>query len=177
MRNENLQPGLLLLDSKLRLLHFNSEAVKILAYPTGPESIKRPDLFLSGRVKSGLVEDSPTESPTFTKEFKSGNRRYTCRTFTLEPQEAESFRKATVLLLERNPVRVSALSHASQMFGFSPRENQTVGLLLQGLTSNEIASRLDISPNTVKTFLRLVMVKMGVTTRSGILGKIFISPS
>jgi DNA-binding CsgD family transcriptional regulator len=177
MRNEKLQAGLLLVDSKLKLLHFNSEAVKILAYPTGPERIKRLDVFLSDRVRSGLVEERATESPTFTKEFKSGNRRYTCRTFTLEPQEAESFRRATVLLLERNPFRVSALSQAAQMFGFTPRENQTVELLLQGLTSKEIASRLEISPNTVKAFVRLVMVKMGVTTRSGIVGKIFISPS
>jgi DNA-binding CsgD family transcriptional regulator len=177
MGNEKLQAGLLLVDSKLKLLHFNSEAVKILAYPTVPERIKRVDVFLSDRVKSGLVSENPAQSLTFTKEFKSGNRRYTCRTFTLEPQEAESFHRATVLLLERNPFRVSALSQASQMFGFTPRENQTVELLLQGLTSKEIATRLDISPNTVKAFVRLVMVKMGVTTRSGIVGKIFISPA
>jgi DNA-binding CsgD family transcriptional regulator len=63
------------------------------------------------------------------------------------------------------------------MFGFTPRENQTVELLLQGLTSKEIATRLEISPNTVKAFVRLVMVKMGVTTRSGIVGKIFLSPA
>jgi DNA-binding CsgD family transcriptional regulator len=44
--------------------------------------------------------------------------------------------------------------------------------LLQGLTSKEIAQRMGISPNTVKAFLRLVMVKMGVSTRSGIVGKI-----
>jgi DNA-binding CsgD family transcriptional regulator len=35
-----------------------------------------------------------------------------------------------------------------------------------------MADRMKISPNTVKSFLRLVMVKMGVSTRSGILGKI-----
>ena len=31
---------------------------------------------------------------------------------------------------------------------------------------------MHISPNTVKAFLRLVMVKMDVSTRSGIIGKI-----
>jgi DNA-binding CsgD family transcriptional regulator len=31
---------------------------------------------------------------------------------------------------------------------------------------------MKISPNTVKAFLRIVMVKMGVSTRSGILGKV-----
>jgi len=47
-----------------------------------------------------------------------------------------------------------------------------VEFLLQGLTSKEIANRMGISPNTVKAFLRLVMVKMKVSTRSGIAGKI-----
>jgi len=47
-----------------------------------------------------------------------------------------------------------------------------VEYLLQGLTSKEIAARMNISPNTVKAFLRLVMVKMKVSTRSGIAGKI-----
>jgi DNA-binding CsgD family transcriptional regulator len=47
-----------------------------------------------------------------------------------------------------------------------------VEYLIQGLTSKEIAVRMNISPNTVKAFLRLVMVKMKVSTRSGIAGKI-----
>jgi DNA-binding CsgD family transcriptional regulator len=59
------------------------------------------------------------------------------------------------------------------MFDFTPREKETVELLMQGLTSKEIAERLKISPNTVKAFVRLVMVKMGVTTRSAVVGKLF----
>jgi hypothetical protein len=47
-----------------------------------------------------------------------------------------------------------------------------VEFLLQGLTSKEIATRMQISPNTVKAFVRLVMVKMKVSTRSGITGKV-----
>jgi DNA-binding CsgD family transcriptional regulator len=47
-----------------------------------------------------------------------------------------------------------------------------VEFLLEGFTSKEIAERMKISPNTVKAFIRLVMVKMGVSTRSGIIGKL-----
>jgi DNA-binding CsgD family transcriptional regulator len=60
----------------------------------------------------------------------------------------------------------------SQLFGLTSREQQTVKFLLEGLTSKEIAERMQISPNTVKAFIRLVMVKMNVSTRSGIIGKI-----
>ena len=44
--------------------------------------------------------------------------------------------------------------------------------LIQGLSSKEIAYRMNISPNTVKAFFRLVMLKMEVSNRSGIMGKI-----
>ena len=60
----------------------------------------------------------------------------------------------------------------SERFGLTPRERETVKLLLQGLTSKEIAAQMGISSNTVKAFVRLVMIKMGVSTRSGIAGKI-----
>jgi len=53
------------------------------------------------------------------------------------------------------------------------RELQAVELLMDGLRSKEIALRMQISPNTVKAFLRLVMLKMGVSTRSGIVRKVF----
>jgi DNA-binding CsgD family transcriptional regulator len=64
------------------------------------------------------------------------------------------------------------LSQMSEQFALTEREKETVELLLQGLTSKEIAIRMNISPNTVKAFLRLVMVKMGVSTRSGIVGRV-----
>jgi DNA-binding CsgD family transcriptional regulator len=60
----------------------------------------------------------------------------------------------------------------SHRFGLTAREEETVQLLVEGLTSKEIATRMKISPNTVKGFIRLIMVKMNVFTRSGIIGKI-----
>jgi DNA-binding CsgD family transcriptional regulator len=76
------------------------------------------------------------------------------------------------LLLERNTTSSLVLEEIAKQFDLTQRERETVELLLQGLTSKEIASRMAISPNTVKAFLRLVMVKMGVSTRSGIVGRI-----
>jgi DNA-binding CsgD family transcriptional regulator len=47
-----------------------------------------------------------------------------------------------------------------------------VELLIEGMTTKEMAQALGLSPNTIKSFLRLVMAKMGVSTRSGIVGKL-----
>jgi DNA-binding CsgD family transcriptional regulator len=77
------------------------------------------------------------------------------------------------VLLERDASSsYSALEEVSEQFDLTQRERETVEFLLQGLTSKEIATRMQISPNTVKAFLRLVMVKMKVSTRSGIAGKL-----
>ena len=75
------------------------------------------------------------------------------------------------VLIEGNSAPLD-LKGISDMFGLTPRERTATQLLTQGLTSKEIAARMGISPNTVKAFLRLVMMKTGVTTRSGIVGKV-----
>lgn len=57
-------------------------------------------------------------------------------------------------------------------FHLTARERQAVGNLVKGLTSKEIAQEMGISPNTVKSFLRLVMTKAGVSTRAGLIGRV-----
>jgi DNA-binding CsgD family transcriptional regulator len=76
------------------------------------------------------------------------------------------------MLLERHTSGTDALSEVTEQFDLTGRESEIVSLLMEGLTSKEIANRMKISPNTVKAFLRLVMLKMDVSTRSGIVGKI-----
>ena len=53
------------------------------------------------------------------------------------------------------------LSHVSERFHLTPREQEVVQYLVEGLTSKEIAVRLEISPNTVKAFLHSVMITSG----------------
>jgi DNA-binding CsgD family transcriptional regulator len=76
------------------------------------------------------------------------------------------------LLLERRSPGWLSLSEISESYNLTRRERQTVELLVRGLTTKEIAVQMSVSPNTVKAFLRLVMIKLGVSTRSGIVGKI-----
>jgi DNA-binding NarL/FixJ family response regulator len=81
---------------------------------------------------------------------------------------------ALAVLLERASAKSAAsLAQLSEKFHLTTREQEVAQFLLQGLTSKEIGLRMQISPNTVKAFLRLIMVKMGVSTRSAIVGKAF----
>ena len=53
-----------------------------------------------------------------------------------------------------------------------PKTKETVDLLLQDLSTKQIAGRMNISPNTAKAFLRSVMIKVGAENRTGIIGRI-----
>jgi DNA-binding CsgD family transcriptional regulator len=172
VRPSKSAPGILLLDpTTLKLYAFNPEALQILAYPANPLTLKQLSTFLAEVINSRLVHRN-TGTPAFAAEFPSGNRRYQCSVFRLEKQL--NGRPAPIaLLFERGSSSDSELLQVSKEFNLTPREQRTVQLLVEGLTSKEIANRMNVSPNTVKAFLRLVMVKMGTSTRSGVLSKLF----
>jgi DNA-binding CsgD family transcriptional regulator len=171
----NSAPGFLLLDSRLRPVAYNAEGLSILSYPTKPESIRQLPQFLSDKVRATLVSGGSFDKPIFARECSSGRRTYNCRTVRLD-FDGSTLTKlsplAFAILLERhNSGGAAALDVLARQFDLTARECETVALLLEGLTSKEIATRMNISPNTVKAFLRLVMLKMDVSTRSGIVGK------
>jgi DNA-binding CsgD family transcriptional regulator len=172
VQTNSANPGFVVVDAGLNLIASNSEAVQILVFPNRPEKIRQIDSMVSERIRTKLVEPQSTGDPTFVAEFRSGNRTYTCRSYPLHVGAKSGTPPSMVLVFERRPSTTIAMSDVSSQYGLTPREQETIQLLLQGLTSKEIAERMSISPNTVKAFLRLVMVKMGVSTRSGIVGKI-----
>jgi DNA-binding CsgD family transcriptional regulator len=161
--------GLLLTDSSLKPFYSNSEAIQILTYPENPKLIKSLDPFIPQQIRSALLAPDPLA--LVLAEFTSGKRRYSCRAFSLQSHlNQASSRTLHALMFEQTPRGAIDFSQLAGQFQLTPREREAVGFLIRGLTSKEIANQMRVSPNTVKAFLRLVMVKMGVSTRSGIVG-------
>jgi DNA-binding CsgD family transcriptional regulator len=50
--------------------------------------------------------------------------------------------------------------------GLSPREAEVIALITQGLTNQEIADRMFVSINSVKTYIRAAYRKINVERRS-----------
>jgi len=168
------RPGLVVVDRSLNLVASNLEAIQILTFPSPPDKIPNLEGWLTKRIRGGLVDRRSSAPLSFVEQFKSAKRTYYCRSFPMNLSGNAQVPNcpALVLLLERSTNGAVKLAEICMRFGLTPRELETVKLLFEGLTSKEIADRMKISPNTVKAFLRLVMVKMGVSTRSGIVGKI-----
>jgi DNA-binding CsgD family transcriptional regulator len=164
--------GFLLLDAGLNLITSNDPALQILCFPSEASRIKLPKVSLSDQVHTTLLDRRRQGGPVFVKEFRSGKRLYICKSFQVDCDGHYSVQPAFAVLLERDAASSASLAEISEQFDLTQRERETVEFLLQGLTSKEIATRMNISPNTVKAFVRLVMVKMKVSTRSGIAGKI-----
>jgi DNA-binding CsgD family transcriptional regulator len=158
--------GLVLLNSSLEPIYGNSEAFSVIAYPAQPA--KSADAEFSHSIRTLMGKQlHPDHLPT-TTHFVSGRRRYLCRIFGLEPRPSGDSTPTIALTIERDSVPVDLLEH----FHLTDREIEVVQHLADGLTSKEIAQRMNVSPNTVKTFMRMVMIRMGVTTRAGVIGKL-----
>jgi DNA-binding CsgD family transcriptional regulator len=174
------RPGLIVVDASLSVVASNAEALQILTFPDRPEKIHHLETWIANRIRSNIVERQ--SSSRVVGEFHSAKRTYLCRSFPLDlagnqkmgNQKNGSSHSGALLIvmLERKSNEAITIAEISERFGLTAREQETVQFLLEGLTSKEIAQRMKISPNTVKAFIRLVMVKMSVSTRSGIIGKI-----
>ncbi len=169
--------GLLLTDSSLKPLYANKEAVRVLIYPKDPGKISNVDRIVEEKAHS-LIASLRTDSPSSSlfREFVSGRRVYHCRAVTMDPDPHRPLQPALALLLERRQAGCVNFAPIGDHYRLAPREREALGWLALGLTGKEIAARMKISPNTVKTLLHLVMIKMDVSTRTAVMAKLIASP-
>jgi len=172
---ESLAAGFLLLDASLRPIYASEEALAILTYPGVPSKNKGFDNFLQSRIRSLVPSNgnhNGLSASRFVNEVASGNRRYQLRAFSVKSNLGIERGPVIALLLERGHRGTFNLKSVARKFRLTQRERETLDLLTQDLSTKQIASRMDISPNTAKAFLRSVMIKVGAENRTGIMGKI-----
>ena len=164
--------GLLLLDKLRRPIYVNEVAVSILCYPESPPRNESLGYSLVRTIDSLLSKQDGPLCSQFPNKFASGKRHYQVHVFTLNSYLENGTGPTLAVLFERNHRASLELSRISQKFHLTPRETEALKLLMQGYTTRQIASRMHISPNTAKTFLRFVMFKTGAYDRAGVLAKI-----
>jgi two-component system response regulator NreC len=86
------------------------------------------------------------------------------------------FSKAVLALMQgKSPVQ--SQSAGTLPVGLTRREEEILNLVAQGLTSQEIASKLFISPRTVETHRAHLMDKLGVNNTAGLVRFAFLHSS
>jgi DNA-binding CsgD family transcriptional regulator len=168
--------GFLLLDPSLRLIFANEEVVQILNYQNSKpkqNGHRLPDGLLRDKIYPMLRTDGPSAQFRPAIEFQSGRRRYVCRIFCVTTRPGLGAQRHDVaLLFERTSTSTFDIEKIRKTYHLTEREEETLQHLIRGLTTKEIALRMQVSPNTVKAFLRLVMIKMGSRSRAGVMSKV-----
>ncbi len=177
-------------------VYSNGEAMAVLENFTplsGDQAIGPRDLTnLSARWKSLLdsrsteakpLAENPPPDPEFLEMFQSQRRKYAVKGMMLSelsPTQAHDHpapkTESYLFILERiHPDRMN-LAIVFREYHLSPREQEVVRLLLEGLSNKEIAEKLGIRINTVKDYLKMLTRKLGVGSRTGILSCILSGP-
>lgn len=80
----------------------------------------------------------------------------------------------TIYIRPSSPSGVHDFAKKISDFGLTERETEIIEMIARGLNNKEIASKLFISYNTVRTHTGNVMTKLGVANRTAILSKLDI---
>lgn len=148
------QPDVILMDLKMqgmggvaaiRTIKHNEPKIKIIA--------------LTSYIDDGLVQGA----------LQAGANGYLMKNVQAD-EMANAIRSAAVGRLTLSPEASEALSESSEFPVFpaedlTDRERDVLKLLTEGLSNNEIAERLIISPSTVKYHIGNIYTKLGVDSR------------
>lgn len=162
----------ILIDARGMPVSVSGEALRVLLYPGEVPPNGKARRMAARRVHEIFPSGPLSEETEPTGEFMSGRRCYRYRICRLETHSAEGHGPAAVILLERNRPALNPSPDSLAVYRLTAREQQVLRLVLHGMTNKQIAAEIGISSNTVKVFLRLIMTKMGVASRFGILGKL-----
>jgi DNA-binding CsgD family transcriptional regulator len=164
-------PGMLIVDDDLNILTTTSNAERWLEELAGG-SPGLPDAVRSvvGCVKELHDSDTPEDRlPRARVRGTSGRwlAIYASRTRETSSQSAST----AVIIQEAKPSEIAPLViHA---YGLSPREGQVTRLVLQGLSTDQIAAQVHLSPYTVQDHLKTIFAKVGVRSRRELAATIF----
>ena len=165
--------GILLLDESSKLIACDRGASMLLGLIGGTSHAEGAVVALPGEIAEALDLCRRTGKTHWKVQFRVSSTDYVCRGYGLQtPNGCLAQLSFVALHLERVAGSDEAINEAIANYHLTDREQQTLRGILLGLSTKEVADQMRISPNTVKAFTRLIMIKLGVTTRWGIIAKI-----
>ncbi len=165
-KTEATDVGLVLVDLSFKTVAMDPGAAAILALRICPGGTKSTAVCLPKELLDAVGTRIPDPDRPVTTHFRMGSHDYLCRAFLLEPRNSAFPQPMLALHLRRNAVAGGAIREIATQYRLTTREQEVLEGISLGFDTKDLARRLNISPSTVKAFLRLIMVKLGVNTRS-----------
>lgn len=170
------QAGMVLMDQSFQTLGMDSGAVSIFRalsrkHKRIVDAAAECPPALAEEVRELMLRARRAGSASSVVHLPLGEFAYTGRTYYLKPQNGFN-QPLIVLYLRGNVSAQGALGQTSFEYRLTEREQATLLGMALGLTNKELAQRMSISTGTAKTFVRLVMAKMGVARRAAVVAKV-----
>ncbi len=165
--------GMVLLDESFNVIACDRGAAALLSSTNPVAGESEPVFQVPREILEGIQQHKSSGATNCEMQFRVGASVYLCRSYLLETRSGQLTELSFMALhLERIAGAQEAIQDAIAMYNLTEREEQTLKGILMGLSTKEVADQMSISPNTVKAFTRLIMIKLGVTTRWGIIAKV-----
>ncbi len=171
--------GLMILNVDGDVLCYNAKARDIILTD---RNVDRHLADIRGQVLSSEMAlwsgdsaaSSSSKTPIVQLLVSQGTRWYGLRGFRLEAP-LDSGSSLIGVVIEQINLRRLDMHQARRLYHLSPREISVITALAAGKTDKEIATTLDVKLETVRWYLKSVRNKIGVSTRTGILHKVFFT--
>jgi DNA-binding CsgD family transcriptional regulator len=163
--------GVIVIDKHFKLLGIDGGAETILKRVAGG-NFNLETTTLPTNIRGLAGSWPPTGDTSVTGFVTLGNVGYRCCIFQVQPLNGVIDQTVFALHLKRAGSISGSLSSVIETYHLTDREGEVLQGISLGLTSKVLAARMNISPNTVNAFLRMIMIKLGVNTRAGLVGKL-----
>lgn len=165
---EGSRNAMLIADDSRRFTEANSAACKLLETPRDELLGCSIDDFTPAEMRDRLDEvwheflAAGTQAGTYSLQLRDGRRleiEYSATANIAPGQHLSIFLNPALGVEEAN-------GRESREARLSPREQEVVGLLALGANTQEIADRLFVSPETVRSHVKRVIEKLGARNRA-----------
>jgi DNA-binding CsgD family transcriptional regulator len=121
--------------------------------------------------KSAAEKEEMNKPVYILDTLKSDRRLYAIKGLRLSNHHhmQEGIENRFIFILERMHVDKINLSLIARHFKLNKREQDIVRLLIEERNNTDIAHLLGLSLNTIKSYMKILMRKLGVTSRAGII--------
>ncbi|MFV8828085.1 LuxR C-terminal-related transcriptional regulator [Alkalihalobacterium sp. APHAB7] len=158
--------GVLVVDKNFSILYKNEVAIKYcpnLNYADKNNPLTKVKEAVLARINSNLTDGL---------NLTIGELSFRINTHETWDIKDQHF---TIYIYSETKQNEDPIERATIEFGLSKREAEIIGLISKGYSNNDIANRLFLSINTVKTHLANIFNKLGVNNRTSVIHKISAS--